>query len=94
MGCWRRRREHGRCAPAGHVLDLLLAQILEDEGQPVTHLVVDRVGDEHAAGIGQAFDPCSLLSIVASSSKHLDRDLSPDLYHRLLGKPEVVRDVC
>lgn len=36
----------------------------------------------------------SILSIVASSSKHLDRDLSPDLYHRLLGKPEVVRDVC
>src|SRR6266404_6011159 len=35
----------------GYVLDLLLAQILEDEGQPVAHLVVNRVRDEHPAGI-------------------------------------------
>jgi hypothetical protein len=36
----------------GDVLDLLLAEILEEEGQPVAHVVMDRVGDKHPAGIG------------------------------------------
>ena len=38
---------------AGNVLDLLLAQILEGKGQPVAHLIMNRIGDEHPAGIGQ-----------------------------------------
>ena len=36
---------------AGNVLDLLLAQILKDEGQAVANLIMDS-GDEHPAGIG------------------------------------------
>jgi hypothetical protein len=36
----------------GNVLDLLLAQILKDEGQPVVDVVMNGVGDEHPAGIG------------------------------------------
>src|SRR5437868_8512188 len=39
------------------VFDLLLAEMLEGEGQPVAYMVIDRVGDEHPAGIGQGFDP-------------------------------------
>src|SRR5215831_10113770 len=35
-----------------NVLDLLLAEILEDKEQPVAHVVVDRIGDEHPAGVG------------------------------------------
>jgi hypothetical protein len=50
---------------AGDVLDLLLAQILEEEGQPVAHLVMNRVGDEHRTGIGQSFDPCCDVDAVA-----------------------------
>jgi hypothetical protein len=38
------------------VLDLLLAPILEDKGQPVANVVMNRIGDEHPAGIGQSFD--------------------------------------
>src|SRR6516164_9299151 len=38
------------------VLDLLLAQILEDEGQPVADVVMHRIGDEHPAGIGERLD--------------------------------------
>ena len=47
------------CKPvlAGHVLDLPFTQILRDKGQPVAHLVMDRVGDEHSAGISQGLDP-------------------------------------
>src|SRR5439155_18697379 len=41
----------------GNVLDLLLAQILKHKGQPVADVVVNRVGDEYPAGIGQGFDP-------------------------------------
>src|SRR6516165_5327979 len=42
----------------GDVLDLLLPQILEDKGQPVAHLVMNRIGDQHPAGISQGLDPC------------------------------------
>src|SRR5689334_14574990 len=37
---------------AGDILDLLLAQIIKDQGQPVAHVVVNRIGDKHPAGIG------------------------------------------
>src|SRR5215469_1354067 len=40
-----------------NVLDLLLAQIVKHKGQPVADLVMDRIGDKYAAGIGQGFDP-------------------------------------
>jgi hypothetical protein len=57
---------------AGDVFDLLLAQILKDKGQPVAHLVMDRIGDEHPAGIGQGFDPCSDVDAVAIEVVALD----------------------
>jgi hypothetical protein len=47
------------------VLDLLLAEILKEKGQPVAHVVVDRIGDEHPAGIGQGFDPGGDVDAVA-----------------------------
>src|SRR6516164_9606823 len=57
---------------AGDVFDLPLAQVLEDEGQPVANLVMDRVGDEHPAGIGQGFDPCGDIDAVAVKVVALD----------------------
>jgi hypothetical protein len=51
---------------------LLLAQILKGKGQPVAHLVVDRVGDEHPAGIGQGFDPRGDVDAVAIEVVALD----------------------
>src|SRR6202022_2455790 len=57
---------------AGNVLDLLFAQILEDKGQPVAHLVMDRVGDEDAAGIGERFDPGGDVDAVAIKIVALD----------------------
>src|SRR6266481_2547460 len=56
----------------GNVLDLLLAQILEDKGQPVAHVIMDRVGDEHSAGIGQGFDPRRDVDAVAIEIVALD----------------------
>ena len=38
---------------AGDVLDLVLAHVFEDEGQPVADLVLDVLRDEHPAGLGQ-----------------------------------------
>jgi hypothetical protein len=35
----------------GNVLDLLRAQILKHKGQPVAHVIVNRIGDEHPAGV-------------------------------------------
>jgi hypothetical protein len=49
----------------GNVLDLLLAQILKDKGQPVARVVVDRIGDKYPTGIGQGFDPCGDVNAVA-----------------------------
>jgi hypothetical protein len=56
----------------GDVLDLLLAQILEHEGQPVAYVVMDGVGDEHPAGIGQGFDPRGDVDAVAINIIGLD----------------------
>src|SRR6266481_6503447 len=49
----------------GDVLDLLLAQILEEEGQPVADVVMNRIGDEHPAGIGERLDPRGDVDAVA-----------------------------
>src|SRR5580704_6629277 len=57
---------------AGNVFYLLLAQILEDKGQPVAHVVMHRIGDEHAAGIGQGFDPGGDVDAVAVEVVALD----------------------
>ena len=46
----------------GDVLDLLLAQILEDEGQPVADVVMDRTGDEHPAGSARASSRAAMLT--------------------------------
>src|SRR6266851_4075906 len=54
------------------VLDLLLAQILKDKGQPVAHVVINRIGDEHPAGISQAFDPRGNVDAVAIEVVALD----------------------
>src|SRR6202035_5816631 len=60
----------------GYVLDLLLAQILEDKGEPVADVVVDRVGDEHPAGIGQGFDAGGDVDAVAIEVVALDDHVS------------------
>src|SRR5262249_17296538 len=54
------------------VLDLLLAQILKDKGQPVAHVIMDRVGHEHTAGVGQGFDPRGYIDAVAIEVVVLD----------------------
>ena len=51
---------------------MLLAQILEDEGQPVAHVVMNRVGHEYYAGIGQGFDACRDVDAVAVEVAVLD----------------------
>ena len=56
----------------GDVLDLLLAQILEDKGQPVAHVIMHRTGDEHPAGLGQGFDPRGDVDAVAIDVVVLD----------------------
>ena len=50
---------------ASDVLDLLLAQILKHKRQPVAHVLIHRVGDEHPAGIGQRFDARGDIDAVA-----------------------------
>jgi hypothetical protein len=74
---WALRRGAGVANPVdpdrpGNVFDLLLAQILEGKGQPIAHVVVDRIGDEHPAGIGQGFDPCGDVDAVAIEIVALD----------------------
>jgi len=54
------------------VFDLLLAQILKDKGQPVAHVVVNSIGDQHPAGIGQSFDPSGNVDAVAIEVVTLD----------------------
>src|SRR5262249_39768632 len=54
------------------VLDLLLAQILKDKGQPVADVIMDRIGDKHPAGIGQSLDPRTDVDAVAIEVVALD----------------------
>jgi hypothetical protein len=61
---------------AGDILNLLLAQIREDKGQPVAHVVVNRVGDEYPAGIGQGLDPRGNVDAVAIKVVALDDDIA------------------
>src|SRR6516165_2614358 len=49
----------------GDVFDLLLPQILKGKRQPVADLVMDRVGDEDPARIGQRFQPRRNVNTVA-----------------------------
>ena len=56
----------------GNIFDLLLAQILKDKGQPVAHLIMNRIGDEHSAGIGQSLDPRRDVDAVAIEVVALD----------------------
>ena len=56
----------------GNVLEQLLAEILKDKGQAVAHLVMDRIGDEHPAGISQGFDPGGDVDAVAIEVVALD----------------------
>src|SRR5271166_3709029 len=56
----------------GNVLDLLLAEILKDKRQPIANVIMNRVGDEHPAGIGQGFDPCGDIDAVAIEVIALD----------------------
>jgi hypothetical protein len=41
----------------GDVLDLLFAEIVEGEGQSIANVVVDGIGDEHAARLGERLQP-------------------------------------
>jgi hypothetical protein len=60
----------------GDVFDLLLAEIFEDKGQPVAHLIMSRVGDEHPAGIGEGLDPRGDVDAVAIEIVALDDDVA------------------
>src|SRR5204863_1697488 len=60
-GCAHAVDPHRPC----DVLDLPLAQILKEEGHPVAHMVVDDIGDEHPADIGQRFDSRGNVDAVA-----------------------------
>ena len=55
----------GSLAPGGNVFDLLLAEILEDKRQPAADVVMNPIGDEHPAEIGQGFDPRRDVDAVA-----------------------------
>jgi hypothetical protein len=57
---------------SGNILDLLLAQIVKHKGQPIANVVVDRIGDEHPAGIGQGFDACGDVDAVTVEVVALD----------------------
>jgi hypothetical protein len=57
---------------ADNVFDLLLAQIFENGGYPVAHVIMNCIGDKHPAGIGQGFDPCGDVDAVAIEVVALD----------------------
>jgi len=57
---------------AGDVLDLLLAQILKGEGQPVANVIVNGTGDEHPAGIGQRLYASGDIDAIAVEVVALD----------------------
>ena len=42
---------------SGDVLDLLFSDVLECDGKPVAHLVVDGAADADAARLGKALEP-------------------------------------
>jgi hypothetical protein len=63
----------------GNVLDLLLVEILERKGQPITYVIADHIGDEHAAGIGQSLDPRCDVDAVAIKVVALETITSPRL---------------
>jgi hypothetical protein len=44
---------------------LLLAHVLEREGEPVAHLIADNAADANPARFGQAFEPCRDVDPVA-----------------------------
>src|SRR5262249_16819972 len=58
------------------VLDLLLAKVLEDKRQPVAHVIINSIRDEHAAGIGQSLDPRRDIDAVAINIVALDDDIA------------------
>jgi hypothetical protein len=69
----------------GNVLDLLLAEILKGKGQAVAHVVVNRIGDEYSAGLGQGLQPRCDIHPVAENvvllNDHVaevDADAEPD----------------
>src|ERR1700730_15999299 len=72
VGGWAFRSHPVHPHRAGNVLDLLLAQIHKDKGQPVADVIVNRIGDEHPAWIGQGFDACRDVDAVAIEVVALD----------------------
>ena len=60
---------------ARDVLDLPLAQILEDKGQTVAHVIINGVRDEYPTGIGQGFDPRRDVDAVAVNIVARDDDI-------------------
>jgi hypothetical protein len=73
----------------GDVFDAVLAQILEDKWQPVADVVMDRIGDEHSARLGQDFKPSRDIGPVAEDVLALgdyipevdpDAELSSEVY--------------
>ena len=79
-GPWQRTASPNPVDPhrPGDVLDLLLAQIFEDKGQPVAHVVMDRVGDANPAGLGQRFEPRRDVDAVADRCRRPRRSCRRD----------------
>ncbi len=57
---------------SGDVLDLLLAEVIEDKGQPVADVIVNRVGHKHGTGLGQGLNARRDVDAVAIEIVALD----------------------
>jgi len=86
---WRRLRRGGRrggCGGAdadamgvhrpGDVLDLLLAHVLEREGELVAYLVAHHAADADAAGLRQGFESSGDVDAVAEDVAPIDDDVA------------------
>jgi hypothetical protein len=48
----------------GDVFDLLLTQIMKRKGKPVTYVIVNSIGKEHSARIGQSLNSRSDIDTI------------------------------
>jgi hypothetical protein len=59
-----------------NVLDLLLTQVLEREGEFVANLVADNAADANPAGLGSGFEPCRDINPVAVNISPVPDDVA------------------
>ena len=74
----------------GDILDLLLAEIGEDDGQFGADLVAHCAGDADPAGLGQRFEPRGDIDTVAKQILALDDDIADmhaDARRRICSSP-------